>query len=75
MHFIIVLTSVIIPESVRRIGYQSFANAAHLASVTIRGNGLESIGDDAGANFALNTIVFPKSVTSIGTYVFQLNSA
>lgn len=44
------LTGVVIPESVKSIEYYAFQDCTNLATVTIEGNGLESVGEKAFEN-------------------------
>ena len=61
------ITSVVIPSSVKSIGSKAFFHCSSLTSVTIEGEGLTSIGNDAFASCsALTTINIPNSVTSFG---------
>ncbi len=65
-----VLTSVIIPDSVKSIESAAFCNNPKIKSVTLH-EGLLSIGDMAfGSCKSLTEIVIPSSVTSIGEWGF-----
>jgi len=67
------LTSIVIPASVTSIGTYAFHSCYGLASVTISGSSLTSIGEAAFAycsNAGLTTIALPSSVTSIGYSAF-----
>lgn len=64
------ITSVIIPEGVKRLGDHVFVGCASLRDITIP-NGVESIGDYAFVGCeALNNLNIPGTVTSIGTGAF-----
>jgi len=66
------LETVVIPESVETIGTQGFSRAVRLASVTIKGGGLKTIGAGAfAAATALTSISLPDSVVSIGRSAFE----
>lgn len=64
------ITSLVIPDSVTTIGWQSFANCAYLTSVKF-GNGLISIGDEAfyGCS-ALTSVKLQSGTTTIGNTTF-----
>ena len=65
------ITSITIPGSVKSIGMGACCRCTSLKTVTILGNGLESIGASAFNNTALSTINIPNSVTSIGNGAFK----
>ena len=63
-------TSVIIPDGVKRIGYQAFLLCTSLTSITIP-NSVTQIDDDAFWGCSnLTSITIPNSVTSIERYAF-----
>ncbi len=65
------LKSIIIPNSVRRIGDRAFAHCFELNSL-IFPDSVISIGDEAFAScIKLKSIIIPKNVTSIGCGVFS----
>ena len=64
------LTSVELPDSVKVIDRWAFQNCIRLTSVVL-GNNVESIGTRAFADCAFESITIPKSVTSIGGWVFE----
>lgn len=65
------ITSVIIPDSVKTIGNNSFAFCARLASLSIP-NGVISIGDKAFMGCSsIDSISISKSVESIGQQAFE----
>jgi hypothetical protein len=65
------LASVIIPNSVIRIGEVAFRWCKSLASVTI-GNSVTSIGSEAFSGCSnLSSVTIPNSVTSIGSGAFE----
>jgi len=64
------LVSVVIPDSVRSLGAQTFYSCQNLASISL-GNGLTSIGQNAfNECTSLADIAIPNSVTNIGSYAF-----
>ena len=64
------ITSVVIPASVKNIGYMAFASCRNMASVKFS-EGLEVIEYQAFADCrALESIEIPSTVTSIGGYAF-----
>ena len=64
------LTSVVIPNSVTKIGDYVFSGCSDLTSVTI-GNSVTSIGDGAFSGCSgLTSITIPNSVTTIGSEAF-----
>ena len=65
------LTSVVIGDSVTRIGIQAFAYCSKMTSITIP-DSVTSIGDYAFENCSsLTSVVIGDSVTSIGDYAFR----
>ncbi|MBQ6062762.1 MAG: leucine-rich repeat domain-containing protein [Prevotella sp.] len=65
------LESVIIPNSVKRIGKSAFAYCWKLDSIKFS-NGLESIGDYAFANNSkLTSVILPNSLKTIGYRAFS----
>lgn len=62
------LTSVTIPNSVTKIGFQAFTGC-NLTSVTIP-NSVTSIGGQAFNGCSLTSVIIPNSVTSIGESAF-----
>jgi hypothetical protein len=72
-YYALSLQSITIPASVTRIGYNAFAGATALTTVTfVQGSQLTSIGVQAfnGAR-SLQSITIPDTVTSIGNSAFQ----
>ena len=64
-------TSLVIGNSINKIGNYAFYNCTSLTSVTI-GNGITSIGSYAFyACNSLTSVTIPDSVTSIGNYAFR----
>lgn len=69
--FNVSITSVVIPDSIVRIGAGAFGECYDLTSVEI-GDGVKSIGDYAFcACRSLASIEIPNSVTNIGAHVFR----
>ena len=65
------LTSIIIPNSVRSIGYYAFEECVNLTSITLP-NSLSLIGDYAFSGcMNLTSINIPNSVTNITQYAFR----
>ena len=65
------VTGVIIPSSVKSIGWLSFADCTRLTSVTIP-SGVTTIGDSAFAGCrSLPRVTIPSSVTAIGSSAFR----
>jgi len=67
------LTSVIIPGSVRSIGFEAFKGNTDLTSVTIH-HGVRYIEQGAFNGSSLTSVIIPDSVTFIGIAAFQNNS-
>lgn len=65
------IAAVTIPDSVVQIDDNAFANNRNLASVTINGNNLLSIGDGAFSTTSLSTIRIPTSLTAIPDWAFN----
>lgn len=65
------LTSVIIPDSVKKIGDYAFHD--NLISSLVLSNGLTSIGTYAFNSNQLTSVVIPNSVTSLGSTSFSRN--
>jgi hypothetical protein len=64
------LVSVVIPDSVRSLGVQTFYSCQNLVSISL-GNGLTSIGQQAfNECTSLADLAIPNSVTNIGSYAF-----
>ncbi len=63
-------TSVVIPDSVVRIGIGAFRGCTSLKSVTM-GNGVAQIGFDAFYGTGLTSVSLPDSVTEIGSGAFR----
>ena len=65
------VTDLIIPDSVTKIGSYAFYDCTSLTSVTI-GNGVTKIGDRAFYDCtSLTSVTISDSVTSIGSYAFS----
>ena len=65
------LTSIIIPDSVTRIGDYAFEDCTSLTSITIP-DSVTSIGDNAFHKCtSLTSVTIPESVTSIGSSAFE----
>ena len=66
------LKSVYIPETVKSIGRSAFKGCSKLSSVSIEGEGLETIGNQAFMECSsLTEITIPRSVTAIYQNVFS----
>ena len=66
MYADVILTSVIIPDSVTHIGFQAFSGCFKLTSVAI-GNGVTEIAEEAFIDCSnLTSIVIPASVVNFG---------
>lgn len=66
------LESVYIPETVKSIGRSAFKGCSKLSSVSIEGEGLETIGNQAFMECSsLTEITIPRSVTAIDQNVFS----
>lgn len=66
------LESVYIPETVKSIGSSAFKGCSKLSSVSIEGEGLETIGNQAFMECSsLTEITIPRSVTAIYQNVFS----
>ncbi len=61
--------SVVIPNSVISIGFQSFSNCSALTDIVIP-ESVISIGTEAFASCGLTNLTIPNSVTSIGIFAF-----
>lgn len=69
------VTSVIIPDSVKEIGYNAFKNCANIVGVYI-GKGVENIESNAFyACSALKSINIPSNVKTIGSHAFYACTA
>ena len=65
------LTSVIIPNSVTKIGRKAFSGCTSLSSIAIA-NSVTAIEEDAfGGCTSLTSITIPNSVTTIGSWAFS----
>lgn len=63
--------SIVIPSSVKRIDQYAFASCANMATCTISGNSLETIGNEAfSGTIKLASINIPSSVKEVGSYAF-----
>ena len=65
------LKSVVIPESVTKIGSSAFRDCFGLRDVEIQGNQLKTIGENAFTYSGLSYLVLPASVTTIGKNAFS----
>ena len=62
-------TEIVIPGTVKTIGYSAFDGSSSIQKITIE-NGVEEIGESAFANLTnLTELSFPASVTTIGSSV------
>ena len=64
------LTSVTIPDGVKRIGNDAFHNCEALSSIVIPAS-VTSIGNNAFSGCNFTSLEIPSSVTSIGRYAFS----
>ena len=64
-----VIEKVILPDTIKVIGYAAFANAKNLEFIDL-GEGLETIETYAFQNVSLTEIDFPDSLTTIDNYIF-----
>lgn len=64
------ITSVIMPDSVTRIGTQAFNSCSKLASVTFSKN-LATIGDYAFYGTSFTSLILPSSLVEVGTAAFE----
>lgn len=60
-----------IPETVTKIHKGAFKGTANLKTVTMAGNALTEIGDEAFKNSGVENIVLPASVVSLGEHCFS----
>lgn len=66
-----VLTSITLPDTVKKLGASAFSGCTALTSVTLP-SALPSIGDYAfDGCTALSSLSFPTSLTTIGNYAFR----
>ncbi|MDE7164225.1 MAG: leucine-rich repeat protein [Clostridiales bacterium] len=64
------LKSVVIPDTIKSIGRNAFADCSELTSVTLP-SGLKRIADGAFAGTSITSITLPDSVESIGAGAFE----
>lgn len=65
------ITSIVIPSSVKTIGYQGICDCSALTSVVIEGSNLEAIEKLAFAgNVKMKDFTLPSSLVTIGDYAF-----
>ena len=64
------LEKVVLTDDVQRIGYEAFRSCNNIRSV-IMGSGLTSIGERAFCYSAIDSIVIPSSVVTIGNSAFS----
>ncbi|WP_414151683.1 leucine-rich repeat protein [Acetobacterium carbinolicum] len=63
---------VVIPKTVKEIGYHAFGNCFFMGTVTFAPDStLETIGASAFANNHMSSLILPNSVTSIGSNAFE----
>jgi hypothetical protein len=68
------ITSVAIPNTVKSIGYEAFADTLSLTSLTFGNNSvLETIADSCFEWASIKSITFPKTLKTIGKGAFQVN--
>jgi len=68
------INKVIMPKSLKNIGHGAFSECVNLKTVEFN-DGLEFIGEFAFANTVLETVVVPKTVTTILYAAFSNNAA
>ena len=61
--------TIILPSSIKEIGYQAFYQASSLTSVTLP-EGVTTIGEEAFYQSSLSSLTLSKSITSIGERAF-----
>ncbi len=64
------ITSVVLPESIKSIGYEAFYNCTSLSKINLPEN-LTYLGSDAFSSTALTSIVIPDSLTDIESSCFK----
>lgn len=64
------VTEIVVPDNVNKIGNYAFAKYKNLTSITI-GNNVKSIGHSSFRETSITSIVIPEGVTSIGDYAFS----
>lgn len=63
------LTSVILPNTIRKIGAASFYNCPNISSINLP-EGLIEISSEAFGRTGISSLVIPESVTTIGYHAF-----
>ncbi|MBR4237082.1 leucine-rich repeat protein [bacterium] len=64
------IKSITLPNSVKKIGKESFSYCKNLEIVTLN-DGLQELGDNCFSNTSIKSIFITKSVTTIGNGVFS----